>query len=399
VIMAARDRCGQKIERCLDAQKLAYLRGCAVSQPSRAFNFASNTARRCNVMNHEETIRRNILTQLKANVSSSVGRRAGIVLSAGDGRRLQDFVRLRHGYDLPKQYINFVGTRSMLEHTWHRAERSIPAHRLVAVVAKQHLRFREVRRQLSNKSPLQMVVQPANRETLPGILLPLLFIHKRHPDAIVAIFPSDHFVLEEARFMSHVDRAFRMVESDTSRLVLLGLEPNEPDPEYGYVVPGARIDASGSGSARQVELFVEKPPVEAAKQIISSGALWNTMVMVFTCETLLSVVKRAAPDLYRSFRPIREAIGTAFEQRVIERVYRTLPSSNFSKDILETLPVEFRRSLVVLPVRGVTWSDWGTHERLSSMLRKLSVANHVQLRHSMTGKITRRALSPLAILR
>ena len=345
-------------------------------------------------MTHDETIRRNILTQLKANVSSSVGRRAGIVLSAGDGRRLQDFVRQRHGYDLPKQYINFVGTRSMLEHTWHRAERLIPAHRLVAVVAKQHLRFREVRRQLSSKSPLQTVVQPANRETLPGILLPLLFIHKRHPDAIVAIFPSDHFVLEEARFMSHVDRAFRMVESDTSRLVLLGLEPNEPDPEYGYVVPGARIDASGSGSARQVELFVEKPPVEAAKQIISSGALWNTMVMVFTCETLLSVVKRAAPDLYRSFRPIREAIGTAFEQRVIERVYRTLPSSNFSKNILETLPVEFRRSLVVLPVRGVTWSDWGTHERLSSMLRKLSVANHVQLRHSMTGKITRRALSP-----
>jgi len=338
------------------------------------------------------------MTDAKANNVSSTWRRCGIVLSAGDGRRLQEFVRQRRGDDLPKQYINFIGTRSMLEHTWHRAERSVPAHSLVVVVAKQHLRFREVRRQLSRKSPMQIVVQPANKETLPGILLPLLFIHKRNPDAIVAIFPSDHFILEEARFMSHVDRAFRMVESDASRWVLLGLEPNGPDPEYGYIVPGGDIDASRSNTGRQVEMFVEKPSTEGAEKLISTGALWNTMVMVFACKTLLSAVQHAAPDLYRSFEPLQDAIGSVFEQPVIERIYRTLPAVNFSKGLLETLPFTFRRSLVVLPVRGVTWSDWGTHERLSSMLTQLNAADRAH-RRSTHGKRTREPLATLPISR
>jgi mannose-1-phosphate guanylyltransferase len=304
--------------------------------------------------------------------------RCGIVLSAGDGRRTQEVVRQRRGDDLPKQYINFVGSRSMLEHTWDRAESLIPAQRLFVVIAKKHLKFREVHRQLALRPPQSLVVQPANKETAPGILLPLLHIYKHHPDATVAMFPSDHFVLEEDRFMDHVDHAFRVVESDPSRLVLLGLEPDGPDPEYGYIVPGRKIDASRSDSARQVEMFVEKPSVEGAKKIIARGALWNTMVMVFACKTLLSVIERAAPELYRSFEPIQNAIGSAHEQQVIEQVYQKLPSLNFSKGVLEELPFEHRRALLVLPVRGVTWSDWGTSERLTSTLTQLGLQDDAQ---------------------
>jgi len=310
-----------------------------------------------------------IISQPSNTAGSAV--RFGIVLSAGNGTRLQEFVRQRRAEDLPKQYVNFVGRRSMLEHTWDRAESLIPAQRLIVVVAKEHLRFSEVHRQLATKPPTSLVVQPANKETAPGILLPLLHVYKRQPDAIVALFPSDHFVLDEERFMNHVDRAFRIVEADPSRLVLLGLEPDAPDPEYGYIVPGNKLDALQLESARQVEMFVEKPSTKVAEKIIDRGALWNTMVMVFACETLLSVIRCAAPDLHRDFEPIQNALGTAEEQQVIEQVYRKLPSLNFSTGILEMLPFEHRQALLVLPVRGVTWSDWGTVDRLSSMLDRL----------------------------
>ena len=116
-------------------------------------------------------------------------------------------------------------------------------------------------------------------------------------------------------------------------------------------------------------MFVEKPSIAATAKIIASGALWNTMVMVFACETLLSVIERAAPQLYRSFEPIQNTLGMADEQEVIEQVYQTLPSHNFSKGVLGALSFEDRRALLVLPVRGVTWSDWGTVNHLSSMLR------------------------------
>lgn len=276
--------------------------------------------------------------------------------------------RLR-GDDLPKQYVNFIGRRSMLEHTCDRAARVVPLEKLFVVVSKEHLSFPEVRRQLAAVPPDNVVVQPANRDTVPGILLPLLHVHKRYPDAIVAIFPSDHFVLEEERFMSHVRRAFSVVESDLSRLVLLGVDPRGPDPDYGYIVPGKKIDDSRSCSVRQIEMFVEKPPSEAAAKVISREALWNTMVTVFACKTFLSVVPRAVPGLHRMIEEVRAAVDTPDEKDVTERVYQRLPALNFSKGILEALPFEHRRSLVVLPARGVTWADWGTPERLLGTLR------------------------------
>jgi mannose-1-phosphate guanylyltransferase len=316
-----------------------------------------------------------IVTELKAIESSNFRIRCGIVLSAGNGTRLREFVHQRRGDYLPKQYVNFVGRRSMLEHTYDRAQKLIPARKLFTVVAKEHLKFQEVRRQIALSPSGTVVVQPANKETAPGVLLPLLHIYKRYPEALVAVFPSDHFVLEKDLFMRHIDDAFRLVESDASRMILLGLEPHGPDPEYGYIVPGEKMNALRSDSARRVELFVEKPSIEAAKKIIAAGALWNTMVMVFTCETFLSVVRRAAPELDRAFRPILQAIGTPDEMGVIEQVYQNLPAINLSKGVLEVLPFEYRQALAVLPVRGVTWSDWGTSDRLSSTLRQLGTLN------------------------
>jgi mannose-1-phosphate guanylyltransferase len=105
--------------------------------------------------------------------------------------------------------------------------------------------------------------------------------------------------------------------------------------------------------------------------------LWNTLVLVVTCKTLLQAIKRAAPELYRSFEPVQDAIGTPDEQRVIECVYQKLPPLNFSKGVLEMLSYRDRQSLRVLPVRGVTWKDWGTSDRLSKTLRQLGAPDLV----------------------
>jgi mannose-1-phosphate guanylyltransferase len=298
--------------------------------------------------------------------------RCGIVLSAGHGTRMRDFVHQLRGHDLPKQYINFVGRRSMLEHTFDRAEKLIPAERLYVVIAREHLEFGEVSRQIGLRPPETVVIQPSNKDTAPGLLLSLVYLHRRYPDANVAIFPSDHFIVEEDVFIRHVELAFQVVEQDGSRIVLLGVEPTTPEPEYGYIVPGEKIKEPGLASARKVEMFVEKPAVEAAKKIVRIGALWNTLVMVFRLTTLLNVFQRTTPELYRSFQPILKAIGTPDEQRVLDAVYHELSSINFSTAILEVLPFEYRQDLLVLPVRGVTWSDWGSADRLLTGLKKIS---------------------------
>jgi len=314
------------------------------------------------------------MKNLKSKDAARTADRWGIVLSGGNGRRLRDLVYQRRADYLPKQYLNFVGKRSMLEHTLHRAEELIPAQQLLVVIAKEHLQFKDVRRQIASRPQECVIVQPENKDTGPGILLPLLRLQKRNPAAVVTVFPSDHFILEEVLFMQHVERAFRIVESDPSRIVLLGMEPNEPDPEYGYILSGANDSPDFDGS-RTVEMFVEKPSVDSAYMMMGKGGLWNTLVLVVTCQTLLQAIERAIPDLYQSFEPIRDAIGMPDEQQVIERVYQKLPSHNFSKGVLEILSFENRQNLRVLPVQGVTWKDWGTSDRVSKTLRQLGAAD------------------------
>ncbi len=287
---------------------------------------------------------------------------------------MRDFVHRLRGQDLPKQYINFVGKRSMLEHTFQRAEKLIPAERLYVVIAKEHLQFNEVSRQIRSRSRETVVIQPKNNDTVPGLLLPMIYLQRRYPDAAVAVFPSDHFILEEDLFMRHVDRAFHVVEQDSSRLVLLGVEPHAPESEYGYIVPGDEIKRLDGASTRKVEFFVEKPSVDAAKKIINIGALWNTLVMVFKVTTLINLIRSATPKVYRSFEPFLEAIGTPDEQRALEAVYHELRPVNFSTAVLEALPFDYRQDLLVLPVRGVTWSDWGSVARLLSGMKKIDHA-------------------------
>jgi len=64
--------------------------------------------------------------------------RCGIVLAAGDGQRLRSFIQRLRDDSLPKQFVRFIGTRSMLEHTFHRAEKLIKTERLFTVVNRYH---------------------------------------------------------------------------------------------------------------------------------------------------------------------------------------------------------------------------------------------------------------------
>ena len=114
--------------------------------------------------------------------------RCGIVLAGGEGKRIRPFIRRVLGADLPKQYVNFIGTRSMLEHTFNRAEQLISPEHLFVVVARDHLDYIEVQRQISDRPPHTVILQPINRETGPGLLLPLMHLLKHFPNSTVGIF-------------------------------------------------------------------------------------------------------------------------------------------------------------------------------------------------------------------
>jgi mannose-1-phosphate guanylyltransferase len=296
--------------------------------------------------------------------------RCGIILAGGEGKRLHPLIHRLRGEIIPKQYVNFIGTCSMLEHTYHRVERLIAPDRLFTVVSQDHLNITDVWRQISSRPKTTIIRQPENKETGPGLLLPLMHVYKNYPESIVAVFPSDHFILEEDHFMGHVDLACRVVERDPSRMVLLGMEPDGPEPEYGYILPGGEMDTKSFSTVLSILGFIEKPGLLAAQEMVNKGGLWNTMVMAFQAKTLINLVRKVLPMLYRSFQLISDAIGTSSEMDVVKETYRWIEPINFSRGFLEALALKYPLHLGVLPVRGVYWSDLGSEQRIVSVLRK-----------------------------
>jgi len=118
-----------------------------------------------------------------------------------------------------KQFSTIIGERSMLRCTLDRVERLIPAERILIVVGAHHRA--EVEKQLPHWPRQNVIFQPANRDTAPGILLPLAHITDRDPAATVVVFPSDHFVLDEERFMGAVEKAVEDSTLNPTKMVLL----------------------------------------------------------------------------------------------------------------------------------------------------------------------------------
>lgn len=270
-----------------------------------------------------------------------------LVLAGGDGTRLRAITRLLAGEPIPKQYCRITGERSMLEATLDRVAPLVPPQRTVVIVNHDHLPLAVP--QLAGIPGENVLVQPRNRDTGPGIAWSLLEIRRRHPDARVAMFPSDHYVADDAAFRASVRRALAVVDRHPGKLALLGIEPEDPSPEYGYVMPAARLDG-GRGDAFHVASFREKPTPAVAASLVRAGGLWNSFVMAFRVPRVLALLEQRLPATLR-------ALDVASRLRAtLERHYATEPGWNFSNDFLSTIADE----LVVVRAEQTGWSDWGT---------------------------------------
>jgi len=286
-----------------------------------------------------------------------------IVPAGGEGTRLREFIRHALRSDRPKQFCRLVGSRSMLRHTWDRAALLAPSGRIVTVITAGQERHLEEER--PKGIPGNLLVQPANRETGPGLLLPLLWIAGREPDASAVVFPADHFIWEEARFLTAVRRAVAAARR-LDRLILLGVEAGGPETGYGWIRPAEALDGESGAELRRVADFVEKPDPVTAATLYREGGLWNSFVLAGRVGTYLRLAASGMPEALTALRGVAPRLDPRSTPAALARAYRLIRPANFSRALLARHSGE----LLVLPARGIYWSDWGEPERVLQTLAR-----------------------------
>lgn len=292
-------------------------------------------------------------------------KRWSIILAEGEGARTRSMIEQWLGFHKPKQFCTFVGQRSMLQHTWDRADHLTVPECKVTVMARAH--HREAWSHLEHRTAGQVVLQPENRDTAAGIFLPLTYVRAWDPEATVVLYPSDHFVFPEDRFIEAVRRAFWAAEHLTDRVILLGVVPTSLELEYGWIEPGWNLGWSASSSVRGVRAFLEKPEPAKAKAAMMGGAPWNTLVLATKIKTLWDLGWQCVPELMGRFEKLSEAIGSPQEGFTLDAIYQDMPVRNFSSDLLQKFP----ERMGVIELQGVLWSDWGRPSRILETLQTI----------------------------
>jgi mannose-1-phosphate guanylyltransferase len=272
-----------------------------------------------------------------------------IVLAGGDGTRLKSLTDDGAGNFIPKQFCSLDGVQSLAEAAIARAVGIVDPACITAIVSAPHAPHWNAA--LRGIAPENVIVQPGNRGTAAGLLLPALEIHTRDRDARLLILPSDQFVAKESLLQAAMRRALHAVERDDRGFALLGLEAEEPDAELGYIV--ARRPGSPSG-LMGVRRFVEKPAPEEARRLWAAGALWNSFIIACRADSLLELYRAQCPALVRALERRRPAD--------LHSIFQRLEPVDFSRQVVGT-QVE---RLAVMQAPRCGWSDLGTPERLAS---------------------------------
>jgi mannose-1-phosphate guanylyltransferase len=286
----------------------------------------------------------------------------GIVLAGGGGLRLKALARRICGDDRPKQYVPVLGDRTLLRQTLDRVSLGIPARRTAVVTMRSHSPY--YTGQWAGTDAPALLVQPADRGTAAGILLPVHWIARQDPGAIVAVFPSDHFVSEPATFMAHVAQVAAWVDEHPDRLVLLGARATGPEAEYGWIELGGPLDPTDDGGVWEVDRFWEKPSEAQARICLEGGCLWNTFVLVGRVATFLRAGREAVPEVAERLARAERFLGTDEEAWVLHQAYALMRTVNFSRAILEPCPA----FLAVSAIPRGKWSDLGTPRRVFEVL-------------------------------
>ena len=278
-----------------------------------------------------------------------------LIMAGGSGTRLWP----RSRRDRPKQLLNIVSDRTMLQETYDRTVPLVPPERILVITNDGYVGT--VREQLPDVPARNIIGEPAGRGTAPAIGLGAVVLQKRDPEAIMAVLTADHLIRNPEEFR-RVIRAAAKIAQD-GHLVTLGITPGHPETGYGYIQRGELLTTVDGCEAYRVRRFTEKPDRATAQEFVASGEYyWNSGMFVWRADVILDQIRQLMPSLYKQLKEIATALNTPRARGVLERVWAEVPHQTIDYGVMERA-----EDVIVIPA-DIGWSDVGSWATLFELL-------------------------------
>lgn len=273
-------------------------------------------------------------------------KRTALIMAGGKGERFWPRSRV----SLPKQFLSLTDDgKTMIQLT---VERISPLVNIEDVYIATNKNYRElVKQQLPGIPEENILCEPVGRNTAPCIGLGAAHVAKKYDDATMIVLASDHLIKNNEIFTETFTQACEVAEKGEN-LVTIGITPNYPETGYGYI----KYDQNTKeGSAYAVEKFVEKPVLEVAKEYLADGHyLWNSGMFVWNVSTILNNFKKLLPESYAALMKIKESVGTADEEAVLNKEFMNLEAESVDYAIMEKAD-----NIYIIP-GNFGWDDIGS---------------------------------------
>ena len=251
-----------------------------------------------------------------------------VIMAGGKGTRLWPLSRA----SFPKQFLSFSDDgKSLLQAAVDRAILVVGSmERVIVVVQREHQEI--VQKQLPDLPIKNLLLEPVGRNTAACIGFAAFHLLQRDENAIMAVFPADHLYDDVPAWVDSINAAISFANS-SDYLITIGLNPEHPSPNYGYIQKGKVLKKYTTGMVYQVERFVEKPDVTLAEQYLKSGAyLWNTGTFCWRVSSLIDAMERYLPSHYQT---LSQAMKFDASDENFVTLYQSLENISVDYGIME----------------------------------------------------------------
>jgi mannose-1-phosphate guanylyltransferase len=275
-----------------------------------------------------------------------------VILAGGSGTRFWPRSRRARA----KQVLALDGERSMIQQTVERLKPLASLDR-TWVITNEYLAH-EIADQLKGVPAAQIVQEPVARNTAPACGLAAFLIERENPDAVLGVFPSDHVIADEPRFLKALDRGIELAAAGEN-IVVLGIDPTRAETGYGYIETG---DFAADDTSLHVRRFIEKPNVNRAQDFVDAGNYyWNSGMFLWSARTLGNAVREHLPETAPLLEAIAHAHGTPKFDEVFRELYPKCENISVDYAVIEPRSAkgEHLSHLYCVPAE-FSWNDLGS---------------------------------------